>query len=283
MADIQSSLRGRAKSLLADGKVKCFIGWGPTRFAGRTMPKFVSKPEDAEQLVYNEHCLNNLGKYTVDFQYSPDVVGLAARGCETRAINRLIADGRISREKVYIVGIPCEGMKENGEPAEKCRLCRRRNPVVFDELIGEAVAEQENLNRFEEVLELENADTAARYDYWQKQFAKCIRCYACRNACPACNCVECYTDQYRTGWQGKQANTVENSVYGLTRAYHIGDRCIECGECERVCPMEISLMKLNRKLVKDVEELFGTEESGLSSEVVHALGFYNKEDPEEFM
>jgi formate hydrogenlyase subunit 6/NADH:ubiquinone oxidoreductase subunit I len=283
MADIQSSLRERAKSLLAEGKVHCFIGWGPTRFAGRTTPKFVSRPEDAGQLVYNENCLNALAKYTIEFQYGTEVVGLAARGCEARAVNRLIADGRLSREKVYIVGIPCSGMKENGKEAEKCRLCKHRNPVVYDEFIGEAAPEQENVSRFDAVLEMEKTDSTERYDYWQKQFAKCIRCYACREACPACNCMECYTDQYRTGWQGKQANTVENSVYGLTRAFHIGDRCIECGECERVCPMDISLMKLNRKLVKDVEELFGTEEAGLSNEAVHALGFYKKEDPEEFM
>jgi hypothetical protein len=47
--------------------------------------------------------------------------------------------------------------------------------------------------------------------------------------------------------------------------------------------MEISLMKLNRKLVKDVEELFGGEEAGLSAEAAHALGSYRKEDLEEFM
>jgi formate hydrogenlyase subunit 6/NADH:ubiquinone oxidoreductase subunit I len=283
MTDIQNALRERAKSLLAEGKIRCFVGWGATRFPGRAMPKFIFKPEEAEQLIYNEHCLNILAKYALDFQYDEGLVGLAARGCEARAVNRLIADGRLSRGKLYLVGIPCEGMRENGGPAEKCALCRYRNPVIYDELLGEAVQEQEAQSRFAAVLELENASADARYDYWQQQFAKCIRCYACRNICPACNCLECYTEQYRTGWQGKQANTLENAVFGFTRAYHIGDRCIECGECERACPMGIPLMKLNRKLVKDVEELFGGGEAGLSSEAVHALGSYCKEDLEEFM
>ncbi|MCL1905931.1 MAG: 4Fe-4S dicluster domain-containing protein [Clostridiales bacterium] len=283
MTDMQSALKERVRSLLEEGKIGCFIGWGATRFPKRTIPKFVFKPEQAEQLVYNEHCLNTLAKYTMDLQYESPVVGLAARGCEARAVNRLIADGRLSRDKVYIVGIPCEGMREKGEPAEKCIFCRHRNPVIYDELLGEKVAERQDPPRFEAVLELENKNGSERYEYWQRQFAKCIRCYACRNVCPACNCMECYTEQYRTGWQGKQANTVENSVFGFTRAYHIGDRCIECGECERVCPMEIPLMKLNRKLIKDVRDLFGTEESGLSGEELHALGSYNKEDLEEFM
>jgi ferredoxin len=283
MTDIQNALRERARALLAEGKIGCFIGWGPTRFSERAMPKFVFKPEEAAQLIYNEHCLNTLAKYTLDFQYGTETVGLAARGCEARAVNRLIADGRLSRDKVYLVGIPCEGMQEKGEPAEKCLYCRHRNPVIYDELLGEAAPEQQDPPRFETVAELENMSDKERYDFWQRQFAKCIRCYACRNVCPACNCFECYTEQYRTGWQGKQANTLENSVFGFTRAYHIGDRCIECGECERVCPMEIPLMKLNRKLVKDVEALFGAAESGLSGEEIHALGSYNKEDLEEFM
>jgi len=283
MTDIQSALRERARCLLAEGKIGCFIGWGPTRFPQRAMPKFVFKPEQAEQLIYNEHCLNIIAKYALDFQYSAEKVGLAARGCEARAVNRLIADGRLSRDKVYIIGIPCAGMQENGDTAEKCAFCRHRNPVIYDELLGDAVTEQQNPQRFAAVLELENSSSDERYDYWQRQFAKCIRCYACRNVCPACNCLECYTEQYRTGWQGKQANTLENSVFGFTRAYHIGDRCIECGECERVCPMEIPLMKLNRKLVMDVEALFGGEEAGLSVEAVNALGSYSKDDVEEFM
>ena len=283
MSDIQNALREKARSLLVDGKVGCFIGWGATRFPDRTTPKFVTKPEDAAQLVYNEHCLNTLAKYTIDFQYGTEVVGLAARGCEARAINRLITDGRLSRDKVYIVGIPCEGMKEDGKTAAKCESCRHRNPVIHDELLGQPVAEQQNPPRFEQVLEMEGKSNDERYAYWQKQYAKCIRCYACRNACPACNCMVCYTDQYRTGWMGKQANTLENSMFGLTRAYHIGDRCIECGECERVCPMDLPLMKVNRKLVKDVDALFGSGETGLSTEEVHALGCYSKEDLEEFM
>ena len=132
------------------------------------------------------------------------------------------------------------------------------------------------------IREMEALPLSARQAFWENEFSKCIRCYACRNVCPACNCRECYADQYRTGWQGKQLNTVENRVYGLTRAYHVGDRCIECGECERVCPMDLPIMLQTGKMLKVCDELYGPYECGLSAEEVPALGTYALGDADSF-
>ncbi|NIN10226.1 MAG: coenzyme F420 hydrogenase, partial [Gemmatimonadales bacterium] len=49
----------------------------------------------------------------------------------------------------------------------------------------------------------------------------------------------------------------EKETFHLGRAYHLASRCIGCNECERVCPMELPLSLLNRKLGKEVHELFG--------------------------
>ena len=278
MNDVQSLLRKRAKELLQSGEVTYIIGWEATRDEKKTRVAFIRKAEDAGKLVWNEYCINSTAKYLLDDRWPKGKIGICARGCDTRAVNRLLVDNQVSREDLYIIGLPCSG-KEN----PVCARCAHPNPLVYDELIGELVTENKAIDRFSEVRRMEAMPIAQRREMWEAEFTKCIRCYACRNACPACNCRECFADQYRTGWQGKQMNSTENRVYGLTRAYHVGDRCIECGECERVCPMGLPIMLQTGKLLKECNELFGEYECGMSEDEVPALGAYNLGDADSFM
>ena len=277
MADMQLLLRERAAKLLADGTVQYIIGWEATRTENKTRPAFIRCAEDAEKLVWNKYCVNSTAKYLLDDRWPKGKIGICARGCDTRAINRLLADGQVARENLYIIGLPCDG-KENAA----CERCTHKNPLVYDELIGERVPENANVDRFDRVKKMEAMPIAERRAMCEDEFTKCIRCYACRNVCPACNCRECYADQYRTGWQGKQMNAVENRVFGLTRAFHVGDRCIECGECERVCPMNLPIMLQTGKMLKECETLFGDYECGLTEDEVPALGAYTLGDADSF-
>ena len=190
----------------------------------------------------------------------------------------MLKDKQLLRENLYIIGVVCDG-KEN----PICEECQHKNPLTYDVLIGEPVPEQIDEKRFAEVEAFEKLSPDEKYEYWAKQYDKCIHCYACRNACPACNCVECYADQYRTGWQGKASDRIQNQVYGLTRAFHVGDRCIECGECERVCPMGLPIMRQTRKMLKDINDLFGDYECGMPDDAMPVLGGYTLADPDEFM
>ena len=63
----------------------------------------------------------------------------------------------------------------------------------------------------------------------------------------------------------------------------MGDRCIECGECERVCPMDLPIMRQTRKMLKDINDLFGDYECGMPNDSKPVLGEYKLEDPDEFM
>ena len=126
-------------------------------------------------------------------------------------------------------------------------------------------------------------DTKARAAYWEDVYARCIRCYACRNACPVCTCRECYVDMHRAGFQGKRHSAEENSVFGMTRAFHVGDRCIECGECERACPMALPILGQTQKVIKTIEALAGGYESGMAADGENYLGKFDLDDKDTFM
>lgn len=284
MSAIEDKIRIRTKELLESGEVAEVIGWGKGRFENQTSPLFIKDPSRVDELVYNDYCVNTLGKYA--YQMKGDgKIALCVRGCDARAINRMLSDKALNREDVYLLGIPCEGMRDRktNEVLKKCQECRHHNPVVYDELLGEEVEFPLPENRFVEVEAIEQMSTQERADYFDTVFSKCIRCYACRDVCPCCTCNQCFVDQREADWQGKQSNIPENRFFGLTRAFHVGDRCIECGECERVCPMGLPLMSLNRKLIKDMNTLFGEFEAGMGDEGPDVLRTYKLDDVEEFM
>ncbi len=210
---------------------------------------------------------------------------MGERGCDARAINRMITDNQLTRDDVYLIGLACPQMKDRktGEVLSKCAACRHRNPVIFDEMIGEPVEETPPADRFEQATLIEALDRVGRQDFFNEAWEKCMRCYACRNVCPCCTCRTCFVDARNVGWLGKQNNINENRFYGIIRAFHVSDRCIECGECERACPMDLPLMALNRKLAKDMTSLFGDYESGMDTETPDALRTYKLDDLEEFM
>lgn len=293
MNDLTSKMRTVAKELLEKGEVKYVIGWEKGTLFFQSPPVFIDRPEDADRLVWDEFCLANLGIYLLDDRYGEGKIGVFAKGCDSRGIVRIIQDKQFPRERVYIIGIPCSGLKdpdkalelgskEEAPAASKCTLCTHRNPVIYDTMIGEPVPETEPKNKFEAVTELEKLTPDERYEYWVRQYSRCLRCFACRNVCPACNCTECMFDQTAVGWLPKLVGNAENQFYGLVRAFHVAGRCVECGECERVCPVNIPIMSVNLKIIKDINELFGPYEAGVDLEQVPPLMTYNPDDPEEF-
>ena len=290
-------IKKRAAELLADGTVTKVLGWEEGEFFYDVTPAFFDK-DTVENLAYGSFCGANLSKYLIKaLKETEGKILVFLKPCDTYSFNQLLTEHRVDREKVYIVGVECKGMLDiekikaagikgvtkvidEGEELliktiygeskiarkdvllEKCDTCKSKELKVFDEVIGEST-ETETKARFEAVSELENMTAEERYAFWQGELSKCIRCNACRNVCPACSCMKCVFDNPQSGVQSKSnADTFEEKMFHILRAFHVAGRCTDCGECSRVCPQGIPLHRLNRKFIKDINELYGDYQAG---------------------
>ena len=89
-------------------------------------------------------------------------------------------------------------------------------------------------------------------------------------------------DQLSPQWIRRSVNLSENTAWNLMRAFHLAGRCIGCGECERACPMDIPLTELNKKIEKDIKEMFDYT-PGINAEEKPLLAMFKPDDPEEFI
>jgi len=266
---IQTALRTRARELLELGEVSCVVGYERSP-RGRVRPAFVYDPADADRLVWDDTCHHNLMVYLHDRKNPPrrgeeiPRVAVVAKPCDVRALNVLLHEGQIAREKVFVIGVACAGMCEESteELQARCRRCQERVPIFYDTLVGEPPRVAPVDEDWADLAELERLSAAERLAFWAREFDRCIRCYACRQACPGCYCFECMAEQVDPLWVGIAVELPEKAFFHVMRAYHLAGRCVQCNACELACPMHIPLSLLNRKLVKEVEALFGYRAGG---------------------
>jgi formate dehydrogenase subunit beta len=276
-----TEIRAQARQLLANGQIRCFIGYEEgTR--GRVRPAFIYDAQDADRLIWDERCTQNLTVYLHQFKNPsrrgepPPRIGLLVKPCDARSLNVLLNEKQVDREGTYIVGLACRGVQTDGQLQARCQRCAERLPPVYDVLLGEAprATGQED---YAEVTALEAMSPRERVAFWAAQFDRCIRCYACRQACPACYCTECVAEQLDPGWMGIAIDLSEKQFFHVMRAYHVAGRCAGCDACEQACPMNIPLSLLNRKMAKEVQALFGYV-SGMDAESPPPLATFSKEE-----
>jgi len=175
-------------------------------------------------------------------------LGIVCRGCEERGLIEMAKRNQINLDLVTVIGLAC-----TPEEAEECRCAKPYPSVLVETHVGERAEPVVD----QLVEELRQKDVAQRMEFWRKHFDRCIKCYACRNACPQCFCPECTLEEGLWVETGEVPPTYP--TFHLIRAMHTAGKCVGCRECELSCPAGIPLTTLYALIREDVREMFGYE------------------------
>jgi len=275
-------------------------------------PITVRNEKDAGRLIFDPTCVQNLA--TSLYALRGKRIGLVVKGCDSRSVVELMQEKLVDRENLVIFGLPCDGVLDlakvrtvvdiarvrgaeftggevrlllpEGEKvlprrdvlADKCLRCRYPNPLVADHMIGEKIEPQGAEDTYADLDGFEKLGMQERFDFWKRQMSRCIRCYACRNACPLCVCKHvCLADSRDPHWLTSEATLQEKWLFQVMHALHLAGRCTECGECQRSCPMGIPILLLKRKMNRELKEVFNYE-AGVDPEAVPPLHTFQMEE-----
>jgi len=307
-------IRETARELLAQGKVDCVLGYTDGSIPMRARPFFATTQEEVDQLCWTGFCTGNLAKLLIG---RSDRVAIVAQGCVSRNIVGLIQEGQVTRDHIVIIGVPCLGMLEyrkiearlpgkdireileegdnvtvsgpdfkevisrNFIKRDNCTTCMHRNPVISDVLVAAAVDETAGGDLEKVAAPWEAFDDTKRWEAFNATFSSCIRCYACRDACPLCYCHVCFVDESQPQWCGKTQDETDVNTFHILRAFHCAGRCTDCGACESACPMGIKMRRMTSKIEKDIRKLYGYE-PGMDLDAKPPMTVFLPNDPEEF-
>ena len=311
----------RAKELMGNGTVVRVLGWRKSDSGFDPEPGYFNTSDELDELVYDGFCGANLSKMMIQASKLEGKTLVFLKPCDTYSFNQLIKEHRVDRDKAYIIGVGCRGkitadnirkqgidgiLSVDGADIEnesekltvhtiygdseiayssamlsRCHVCKGKEHMVYDEIIGES-RDTKDADRFAEVEKIEAMTPDERYAFFRGELSRCIRCNACRNVCPACSCLKCVFDSTKfDSAQKANADSFEENMFHIIRAFHVAGRCTDCGECSRVCPQGIPLHLFNRKFIKDINELYGEYQAGEDTETRAPLTNFNAETDAE--
>lgn len=315
---MEQRLRTEAKTLLEQDKVDYIIGFEPGILKFTTTPLITKDKDDIDRLVINSFIVNNLAKFLTELKGQ---VGIVAKGCDSRSIVSLIQDNKVAREDVVILGVPCPGIIDlskveklvgkdrdelddiaregdkvvittNGKRNEfsitealfdNCLGCELPTPQEYDILLGEPTSPVAEIAASQtQIARLKEMTPQERWEFWKNEFSRCIRCYACRNVCPACFCQRCFIEETEPQWALPVPKWQDNLLFQVVRNIHVAGRCTDCGECERACPVNIPLRRLTKEMYDIVSDLFQFK-AGMDKDAPPLMTHYEQEEAEDLV
>ncbi|MDG6251341.1 Coenzyme F420 hydrogenase/dehydrogenase, beta subunit C-terminal domain [Methanocalculus sp.] len=94
----------------------------------------------------------------------------------------------------------------------------------------------------------------ARLETIMKETSRCIKCYACIENCPICYCVECSTRKPHLVTPGQ---VPPGPMFHMIRFAHVADSCVNCGQCEELCAMDIPNALFMHAQQVELQKMFG--------------------------
>jgi len=263
------NLDNKVKELLDTGKVNVVIGY--TEGFNKEVRVFFTKlSHESNGLIFDERCVKNLATYI----NKPEIkaigkIGVIANVFTIKSILQLAAESQIKDGQVLAITV------QDGNILE---LDTFEKMEEFVSNTKNSISEADS-KKIEELL---NMSREQRWEYWTKEFSKCIKCYACRSACSMCYCTQCTVDCNQPQWIQAASHNQGNFEWHILRAMHLSGRCVGCGECSRACPVDIPISLLSFMLNDHVKDEFG-QVAGTKAKLDYALSSFKVEDKENFM
>lgn len=262
-------LRNRAKELLEDDSVKVVIGYEQGS-GNKTRGVFIERPEDVSKLIFDSRCVQNLAAYVTKREVKEKGrMALVATVPVMRSIIQLASESQVNDDNLLVLGISPES-----------KLVEFKNLEEVETFINQFEIEIDARNK-EILAKLDMMTPAERWKFWIDELSPCIKCYACRAACPMCYCHRCTVDFNQPQWIPVPSHELGNLEWHFMRVMHLAGRCVDCDACANACPLAIPLNLLTKRILEEAKVHFGGYKPSIKGG--HTMSTFKPDDKETFI